>query len=499
MFALIACVLLPRFELAVAAGGRAALMGEPAALAPEPGREQLVGQVSASAETFGVRPGMRLGRRWRAARGWRWSLPTPRAWRRPGSARWRALEGMGAAVEPERPGLACFDAGALRALYGGLDGTISAVRRALPWPARVGAGPTRFCALAAAARARPRRAEIVPGHGSGAARAYLAGLPVGLLRARERLAELPEPLERLGIRTLGELAALSRAAVADRFGALGLTAHDLACGHDGPLVPRSPRKGSRRSWSFPRRSRGLELERALDLLVGRLLARRERRGRTVRAAVLERRPGGGRHLARARGLPRGARRSRPHAPGARAAPGAAARSRGVAAPGRRALRAARRRPAPAARGRRRRPRRPPARGGAPGARRRGRRRRPARPARGPALASPRASSGSNPLRPAADGGPRSAHAPAPAKRLLSPSPPCGVRPAPDGARWRWTGGRWTRCASPGWWRIAGGPTVPCAAATGRSSPPAGAAWSSSTSWGAAAGTGNARHRYVPPP
>src|SRR5205085_7511497 len=54
----IVCVLLPRFELAVAAGGRAALLQGPAALAPEPGREAFVGEVSAAAETFGIHPGM---------------------------------------------------------------------------------------------------------------------------------------------------------------------------------------------------------------------------------------------------------------------------------------------------------------------------------------------------------------------------------------------------------------------------------------------------------
>jgi protein ImuB len=283
---MIACVLLPRFELAVAAGGRDALMGEPAALAPEPGREQLVGQVSASAEAFGVRPGMRLGEA--LSRCPRLALVPPdpagvaQAWERALSA----LEGIGAAVEPERPGLACFDAGALRPLHGGLEGTIVAVRRALPWPARIGAGPTRFCALAAAARARPRRAEVVPGAGADAARAYLAGLSVALLRARERLAGLPEPLERLGIRTLGELAALSRAAVADRFGAVGLIAHDLALGLDGPLVPRAPSEQLAERLDLPEAVSGPQLERALDLLLGRLLARRERRGRTIRAAVL---------------------------------------------------------------------------------------------------------------------------------------------------------------------------------------------------------------------
>src|SRR4051794_1612456 len=61
MCSMVVCVLLPRFELEVAVGGRAALAQGAAALAPEPGREQLVGEVSQAAEGFGVHPGMRLG------------------------------------------------------------------------------------------------------------------------------------------------------------------------------------------------------------------------------------------------------------------------------------------------------------------------------------------------------------------------------------------------------------------------------------------------------
>ncbi|HZO37029.1 MAG TPA: hypothetical protein VFB41_09165, partial [Solirubrobacteraceae bacterium] len=57
----ILCVHLPRFELVVAVGDRPGLLGQPMALAPEPGSEQRVGEVSPAAEAFGVRPGMRLG------------------------------------------------------------------------------------------------------------------------------------------------------------------------------------------------------------------------------------------------------------------------------------------------------------------------------------------------------------------------------------------------------------------------------------------------------
>src|SRR4051812_33505346 len=57
----IVCVLIPRFALAVAAGGREALAAGPLALAPELGREQLIGEGSAAAEAYGVHAGMRVG------------------------------------------------------------------------------------------------------------------------------------------------------------------------------------------------------------------------------------------------------------------------------------------------------------------------------------------------------------------------------------------------------------------------------------------------------
>jgi protein ImuB len=282
---MIVCVLLPRFELAVAAGGRRALLGEPAALAPEPGREQLVGEVSPSAEAFGVHPGMRMGEA--LARCPRLALVPPDpvgvadAW----EGVLARLEGIGAQVEPLRPGEACFDAQGLRRLHGGhVDGVITAVRAALAradvGTPRIGLGPSRFAAMAAADGARARR----PGRVAGAA--DLADLPVGLLRRREQTAALPETLERLGIATLGKLAALPRAALGDRFGPAGLLAHDLARGHDAPLRPRRAGEVLEEALDLPESVSGPQLERALALLVDRLLARRERDGRTVRAAVL---------------------------------------------------------------------------------------------------------------------------------------------------------------------------------------------------------------------
>ena len=150
VFVLIVCVLIPRFELAVAAGGREAL-------AAGPGRAGARGRARA-ADRRGVRGrrGLRRARRAAAGGGAR-ALPDaaarharPRGGGRRVGAPARALEGIGAAVESGRPGLAWFDARGLRKLHGGtVEGVIAAARRALGTPARLGAAPSRFAALAA--------------------------------------------------------------------------------------------------------------------------------------------------------------------------------------------------------------------------------------------------------------------------------------------------------------------------------------------------------------
>src|SRR4029453_11966911 len=58
---MVACLLIPGFELRAALRARPRLALVPAALAPEAGEEALLGPVTAAAEAAGVRPGMRLG------------------------------------------------------------------------------------------------------------------------------------------------------------------------------------------------------------------------------------------------------------------------------------------------------------------------------------------------------------------------------------------------------------------------------------------------------
>jgi protein ImuB len=316
---MVVCVYLPRFDLVLAAGGAQALVGRALAIAPPSGSEQRLGEVSGAAEAHGVRRGMALGEALARCPDLELvpadPVGTDEAW----ESLLGALEQIGAAVEPARPGLAYFETGPLRSLHGSDAAVLAAAQRAV-WPsggavggrvagmagasggrsplgggdrhARMGAGPTRFCSLAAALAVRSRRALVLDG--SDALR-WLAARPIELLGYVAQTEELLEPLERLGVRTLGELARLGRDELADRFGAAGVLAHRLACGEDTPLRPRLERERMQETMDVGDASSGLAIERVLGVLVDRLLARRDRRGRTLRAVTLSARllSGGG--------------------------------------------------------------------------------------------------------------------------------------------------------------------------------------------------------------
>jgi protein ImuB len=286
----VASVLIPRFRLIAALAGRREMLGRATALAPEPGAAQLIGEVSEPAEGFGLRPGMRLGEALSRCPELALIPPDPERAERSWEEALRRLEGIGAEVESDRAGEAFFEASGLERLWGGIDGVLARVRKELGASVRSGAAPGRFCAYVAA-----RRSRTVP---EGGARSFLAPLPVSLLCGRlggDDEDDLPNELVRLGISTLGRLAGLPRDAVGDRFGRLGLRALRLARGEDEPLRPRPVRESIAVELELPEAVSGQQLERALELLISRLLAHPARRGRTLRSLRLSARlaAGGG--------------------------------------------------------------------------------------------------------------------------------------------------------------------------------------------------------------
>ena len=298
---MIVCAIIPRLSLTSALGNRRELLGRPVALAPQAGGPQIVGEATGAAEAFGIRPGMRLAEALSRCPGLILVAADPvRA-----DAIWedslQRLEALGAAIEPARPGEAFFAAEPLRAVCGGVESVLGRARGALRPPARVGAGPNRLCAHAAATRMRARRPPLVVSGNQ--AKRLLATLPVaalhGRLAAGKKRSDHATPgreaqevacidaLERLGISTLGELAALPAEAIADRFGRPGLQALRLARGAEEPLRPRRPRENLIEHLGLPEAISGQQLERALGLLVERLLANPVRAGRTIRKLSLE--------------------------------------------------------------------------------------------------------------------------------------------------------------------------------------------------------------------
>src|SRR3984957_6384483 len=283
---MVVCIHISRFALTVAAGGAQALTGRTLALAPTTGAQLRVGEVSGAAEAHGVSAGMALGEALTRCPELELVLADPLAVADAWEEVLRALEGIGAAIEPAREGLAYFDADGLRGMHGSDVNTIMAARRALHRPAKIGVGSTRFCALAAALDSSVRHTKVVDERET---RRYLAARSVDLLGYREQTAALVEPLGRLGVRTLGELRELGdtpQDALADRFGEAGVIAYRLADGEDRPLVARSVEETLEERLDVGDAGSGEMLQRVLGVLIDRLLARPERRGRTLRAVVL---------------------------------------------------------------------------------------------------------------------------------------------------------------------------------------------------------------------
>src|SRR3954463_4153867 len=137
--AMIVCLQVPRFALTVAAG-RGAQLTAPLALAPEAGREPVVGEVSAAAEAFGVRAGMQLGEALARCPVLKLVPPDPAGVADAHDRLSQALEGIGGMGEPGPPGTVFFDARVLRHLHGDVASVVAVARRAIGAPARAGAG-----------------------------------------------------------------------------------------------------------------------------------------------------------------------------------------------------------------------------------------------------------------------------------------------------------------------------------------------------------------------
>lgn len=156
------------------------------------------------------------------------------------------IEDTSSMVMPIRPGLCALNVPSR--YYGGERKAAAVIAERLVvigvWDCRIGIADGIFTAEHAARQAEPQACHIIA---RGGAAAFLAELPVNVLEDLEMISLL----RRLGIRTLGDFAALPANDVATRFGSQGALIHRLAGGVDSRITAaRRPPLGFNQSLNF---------------------------------------------------------------------------------------------------------------------------------------------------------------------------------------------------------------------------------------------------------
>ena len=149
-----------------------------------------------------------------------------------------AVEARAPGVQIIRPGLCALRARGPARYYGGEEAAARVVRDALDGvgipDTRAGVADGPFTAEQAARRAGPGGVLVIP---TGQAAAFLADFSIATLEDEELIGLLT----RLGVRTLGDFAALDVEKVRGRFGERGIRLHSLAAGRDPrAVVARTP-------------------------------------------------------------------------------------------------------------------------------------------------------------------------------------------------------------------------------------------------------------------
>jgi protein ImuB len=225
---------LPRFLIQRRLREDASLAHKPVGVARSQASGEVLVAASRSALVAGVAPGMTATQAKALCPGLRLLPDDP-------VADLRALESLAEALLVASPAVelagpeGLFADASSSPLFGGEPGLLEVLAdrcRALGFRAHLVAADSKFAAMALAVH-RPRTRIV-----RGPAQEALAGLPLSALPAPDSLVW---SLSAMGLKTLGELAALPAAGIAARFGAEGALMQRLALGDDPrPLVPFRP-------------------------------------------------------------------------------------------------------------------------------------------------------------------------------------------------------------------------------------------------------------------
>jgi DNA polymerase-4/protein ImuB len=279
----IACLQIPHFSLRVALLERPELDGMPLVLTSPPNSRPLVQDCTPEATRKGVSRAMPLREVTAVCPEAIFIPPNPVRDAVVADRLLEALETFSPLVEPDVPGRWYIDLRGLARHYGTIEEAARQILHLTPavLRPRVGIAPGKFTAWVAARQAPPGSwRPVTPAEVT----TFLARVPVAWLP----LPDLAPRLERLGVRTLGELAALPASSVAARFGPPGRRAWDLATGHDDIIVQAREREETVcEGLTLPAPAASREtLLLGLRQLIGRAFVRPELRDRHVRQARL---------------------------------------------------------------------------------------------------------------------------------------------------------------------------------------------------------------------
>ena len=280
------CIWLPTFEL------RLELVRSPdldstsvALLTPEQSVRRTLWQVSERAFESGVRPGQLISQAISLCPFLTLLEPDPAHYDAAEEAMLEVLSDLTPVVEPDGRGRVFLGMDGLARLYGSPERQAKRVLESLfqvfPPPLvasmRVGWAPGKFGAWVAAAGAGLGKPKVV---GETALVPFLSGCPVQALPVAESMLGR---LERLGVRTLGELSALPQPALVAQFGEEGARAWAWATGQRvDPVRARHRPQPIRVSLDFPVPvGQSDTLHGAIDRLLEKALTRPARRGRSV--------------------------------------------------------------------------------------------------------------------------------------------------------------------------------------------------------------------------
>ena len=277
----IACLYLPHFPATVALRRQPHLRARPVVIADH--AKGPPGVVDATPAAIGVIPGMPLATALaRCPDATVLAVDAP-ACRRLFEQVGRALQDVSDRIEAAEPGTAYVGLDGLAALHGGEPALLRALGDAVPpdLEPRIGVAAGKFPAWVAACSAEGAAPVMVPDDVA----TFLAPHSVDWLPLSRTCRD---GLRRLGLSTLGAVAALRPAPLLDRFGQEGRRAWELCRGIDRrPFVPLTIPETVVERLTLPFATTTLAgLEAGVDLLLQRAFAREALRGRSARRVSL---------------------------------------------------------------------------------------------------------------------------------------------------------------------------------------------------------------------